>query len=126
MWSAGVITFILVTGRAPFRGKTRDDIFAAVKFLNPTLDEELSPACKSFLTQALSKDPEERPTAADLLDHPWLDESQQHKIDLGIANRLLKFRVNIRLLKYALELHSILERSRFLHCQHACYSKGAG
>jgi serine/threonine protein kinase len=31
VWSIGVITFILLSGRPPFKGKNRDEIFDAIK-----------------------------------------------------------------------------------------------
>ena len=31
IWSAGVIAYILLSGRAPFKGKNREDIFKAIQ-----------------------------------------------------------------------------------------------
>jgi len=69
VWSTGVIAYILVTGKPPFKGRDRDDIFASIKFLDLSLDglDHLSKECRSFLILALTKEPQIRPSASALL-----------------------------------------------------------
>jgi calcium-dependent protein kinase len=71
-----VITYILLSGRPPFRGRTKPDIFKSIletplNFDHPVW-EKLSKESKEFIKLALEKDFLKRPTAAYLLDHPWL------------------------------------------------------
>ena len=60
IWSVGIIAFILLSGRPPFRGKTKPEIFNSV--LNTPLSfdhpiwEKISEEAKDFISKALEKD----------------------------------------------------------------------
>jgi serine/threonine protein kinase len=73
VWSAGVIAYILLSGRPPFKGKTRDEIFAVIRNSKvefpPAHWVKVSKDAKDFIFQALTKDPTLRPTAETLLQH---------------------------------------------------------
>ncbi len=85
IFAAGVIFFTLLFGRHPW-GDKHDEISDRIKtgqFLFP--DEPLADAgtaCRSFLEKMLCVNPRDRPTAAVLLDHPWM------KADLCTRNVL--------------------------------------
>jgi len=54
---------------------------AKYEFISPDWDE-ISPAAKNFVSSCLKLDPEERPSAGKLLQHPWfkiLQEDSQAK-----------------------------------------------
>ncbi|CAM9812816.1 unnamed protein product [Hapterophycus canaliculatus] len=79
VWSAGVTAFCLLSGAMPFRGLTLDKLYTAV------LDGECSYAgrewsgvsfhAQDFVRSMLVVDPEDRWTAGQLLEHPWLADS---------------------------------------------------
>lgn len=75
VWSCGVIAYILLCGRPPFRGKAKPDIFKSI--LNNPLDfehpiwDKVSKASKDFIRKCLDKDFNKRPQAKDLLEHEW-------------------------------------------------------
>jgi serine/threonine protein kinase len=76
IWSCGIMTYIIITGQAPY-GDTEDDKISEV-FLKPfQLDKEnakgLSEECRSFIEMMIMVDPEERMSAKDALKHKWLD-----------------------------------------------------
>ncbi len=76
IWSIGVITYILLSGRPPFKGKSKNEIFRSIlmgdiSFEHPIWDK-ISPEVKDFILHALQKDPKKRADAKTLLDHPWL------------------------------------------------------
>eukprot|EP00124_Ichthyophonus_hoferi_P001101 Ihof_evm2s51 gene=Ihof_evmTU2s51 len=77
IWSIGVIMYILISGSFPFYGKNQEDIRLSTLSSNmPEYGQEfrgVSPACLSLLKNGLlAKDPARRPTAAQLLNHPWM------------------------------------------------------
>jgi len=78
IWSIGVITYILLCGYPPFYGDTDNQIFDSVRtarfdFPSPDWDG-ISEAAKDFICALLRKDPSKRLTAAEALQHAWIQE----------------------------------------------------
>eukprot|EP01012_Entosiphon_sulcatum_P003921 TRINITY_DN1141_c0_g1_i1.p1 TRINITY_DN1141_c0_g1~~TRINITY_DN1141_c0_g1_i1.p1 ORF type:complete len:362 (+),score=70.42 TRINITY_DN1141_c0_g1_i1:34-1086(+) len=76
MWSIGVVLYILICGRQPFRGKVETaadrrnllwQINRGVRF-----PMDISPSAKDLIVKLLQKDPNRRLTAAEALEHVWL------------------------------------------------------
>ena len=83
IWSLAVVLFVLTTGRQPFDGPERDYVFACIKAGAYTLDDTMSEELKSLLSQMLTVQPEDRPTAQECKTHVWFkklltDEKQTH------------------------------------------------
>ncbi|CAI5493659.1 unnamed protein product [Closterium sp. Naga37s-1] len=76
VWSAGVLLHLLLAGRVPFDGVTIMDVFRAVASAPLDLEspplQSLSPEAKDLLTLMLCRDVSKRPSAHDILRHPWL------------------------------------------------------
>eukprot|EP00271_Cylindrocystis_brebissonii_P008794 TRINITY_DN23298_c0_g1_i1.p1 TRINITY_DN23298_c0_g1~~TRINITY_DN23298_c0_g1_i1.p1 ORF type:complete len:550 (+),score=45.87 TRINITY_DN23298_c0_g1_i1:283-1932(+) len=76
IWSMGVILFALLSGLLPFTGPSNADIFHAIKAAYIDLDspawKSVSDKAKELLRQLLHPDPTARPTAKELLRHPWV------------------------------------------------------
>lgn len=75
LWSVGVVTFVLVSGCAPVFLPTAD---GTRKVFFPEDDgvwSSVSPELKSFIESLLVRNPEERATAAEALDHAWLQRA---------------------------------------------------
>ncbi|GLI65800.1 hypothetical protein VaNZ11_009421 [Volvox africanus] len=71
VWSAGVVGYEVLTGRAPFSASSPAKIIQAIRtrvLEFPAISEE----GKDFLRSALTRDPATRPTAKQLLSHPWI------------------------------------------------------
>ncbi|KAL7484310.1 hypothetical protein ACHAW6_009957 [Cyclotella cf. meneghiniana] len=78
IWSIGVITYILLCGYPPFYGDTDNQIFDSVRtgrfdFPSPDWDG-ISDSAKDFICNLLKRDPSKRSTAAQALNHPWIQE----------------------------------------------------
>jgi serine/threonine protein kinase len=76
IWSVGVIVYMLLTGNPPFNGKTDAEVISKVKAgrlsKNAKNWEKISQTGRYFVQSLLRKDPSERFTAAEALQHAWL------------------------------------------------------
>lgn len=79
VWSLGVITFMLLSGRPPFPGADAESIMRRVtrargpRFKGKTW-EHISPDARSFIDACLSEE-RLRPSAAQALELPWLSST---------------------------------------------------
>jgi serine/threonine protein kinase len=73
MWSFGVTVYELVTGRSPFEGASKDEIKAAILgYKMRALPTFLTPGCQDFILQSMCPRAQDRPSAMQLLNHPWV------------------------------------------------------
>lgn len=75
-WSAGVIAFVCLSGFAPFDGKDDVEVMAAVSdgyydFEDEAWDD-ISDDAMDFIKHLLAYKEEDRYSAAEALQHPWL------------------------------------------------------
>ncbi|TVU45642.1 hypothetical protein EJB05_05133, partial [Eragrostis curvula] len=98
IWSAGVILYILLCGVPPFWAETEQGVARAI--LRGKLDMEREPwprisdGAKSLVRQMLQMDPKKRPTAQQVLEHPWLQNARKApNVPLGdvVRARLQQF-----------------------------------
>ena len=77
IWSVGVITYILLSGKMPFHGKHFKETFGKIvkgqwAFVGDVWDTSVSPAAKDFIRKLLTMDPKARPSATEALRHAWV------------------------------------------------------
>ena len=79
IWSAGIILFYLLTRMFPYNGNTIEQINAQIiaiefspSYFSSLYFYNLSPNAKSILIAMLTKDPNRRPSAKELLNFPFL------------------------------------------------------
>jgi calcium-dependent protein kinase len=75
MWSAGVISFILLSGSMPFHGSQKhkvESIYHGKYSMKPGVWKSLSSQAKEFITGLLNTNPKARLTASSALVHPWI------------------------------------------------------
>lgn len=84
IWAIGIAAFTMLTGRAPFSGCTKEAIFENIKkcIFNFPSQIQLSFEAKEFIKGILKYDPLKRPTAIDLLKHPFLLKYDSEKVQL--------------------------------------------
>eukprot|EP00798_Chlamydomonas_sp_ICE-L_P007850 gene7850-1056_t len=87
IWAVGVLAYELVCGKPPF--EVEDEALTAhlIKHSNhmnlPTWTSKL---WYDFVKQALMKDPNERPDAASLMNHQWIQSNLQRAICRGVGD----------------------------------------
>ncbi|KAE8679424.1 Calcium-dependent protein kinase 1 [Hibiscus syriacus] len=111
VWSAGVITYILLSGVPPFWGETEQEIFNEV--LNAELDfssdpwPNISESAKELVRKMLDRDTKKRITAHEVLRHPWVQVdgvAPDKPLDSVVLSRLKQFSAMDKLKKMALRV----------------------
>ncbi|EQC29687.1 CAMK protein kinase [Saprolegnia diclina VS20] len=99
VWAIGVVTYVLLSGFLPFYGDDQDAIFASITAGQFEFDgsdwASISAMAKDCITQMLIHDPKQRPTARELLSHPWMTSTQVASKPLRGAQEELR-RLNLQ------------------------------
>uniref|UniRef100_A0A452VHW9 non-specific serine/threonine protein kinase n=1 Tax=Ursus maritimus TaxID=29073 RepID=A0A452VHW9_URSMA len=98
IWAAGVITYILLCGFPPFRGSGDDQevlfdqiLMGQVDFPSPYWDN-VSDSAKELITMMLLVDVDQRFSAVQVLEHPWVkdDGLPENEHQLSVAGKIKK------------------------------------
>ncbi|PON59707.1 Calcium calmodulin kinase [Parasponia andersonii] len=118
MWSLGVILYIMLSGYPPFiaqsnRQKQQMILAGDFSFYEKTW-KNISSSAKQLIKSLLAVDPQRRPSAQELLDHPWVrgDSAKEDQMDAEVVSRLQSF--NARRKLRAAAMASVLSSSIFL------------
>ncbi|EGW31710.1 uncharacterized protein SPAPADRAFT_141211 [Spathaspora passalidarum NRRL Y-27907] len=95
VWSLGLTILELAVGHYPYPAETYGNIFSQLSAIvdgePPSLDPEIySSKARAFVKACLQKKPELRPSYAELVEHPWLQEyrGKDPHLDATVKNRL--------------------------------------
>jgi len=72
LWAVGVVSYTMICGVPPFIADTNEDIKKAIMLNKPNFPADFSEQARSFIVKAFTYDPSSRPSAANILQHPWL------------------------------------------------------
>ena len=77
MWTIGVITYVLVKGRPPFWGRENKEIIKKIIRGHVRFPSQikLSDQCKDFILKLLQREPGDRMTAGQALQHAWIKKA---------------------------------------------------
>ncbi|XP_018567720.1 obscurin isoform X4 [Anoplophora glabripennis] len=85
MWSVGIMTYILLSGRSPFRGANDRETLTNIREGRWTFDDSwwsrISVEGKDFISRLLVYDTEGRMNVRDALRHPWLEKADKRYQD---------------------------------------------
>ncbi|KAL4203266.1 hypothetical protein AMTRI_Chr01g103130 [Amborella trichopoda] len=118
MWSLGVILYILLSGYPPFHVTSNKEKLRLILAGDFSFDEHtwktISPSAKQLISDLLAVDPHRRPTAKELLLHPWVigDSAKQELMDAEVVSRLQSF--NARRKFRAAAIASVWSSAMFL------------
>jgi len=94
MWGIGIITYILLAGYPPFYGDNDTQLFEKIMSADYDFDDEcwddVSELAKDFIRHLLVKNPDERFTAEQALEHLWITSTVPDK-SLNIHQRMSQY-----------------------------------
>lgn len=113
IWSTGVIAYVCMAGFAPFDGGDEQEVIQSilcgrVDFEDPTWDD-VSEDAMDFIAYLLTYEEENRPTAEEALQHPWLQQIRQRR-DVHCAKRRESTRMSLH------NLQSFRANSKLKQC----------
>lgn len=86
IWSVGCTMIEMATARPPWIGQVSNQVQAIFMIGNgsdlPEIPDHLSPLCREFIGCCLQRDADKRPTAAQLLTHPFFRIPPPHSSSL--------------------------------------------
>lgn len=81
IWSAGVMTYIMLCGRPPFFGASKDEVYKSIQYdelkMNSKEWDKISEEAKNFVQICLNKDKNKRATSEELIKHTWFQDSYE-------------------------------------------------
>jgi len=85
-WSCGVILFVMLCGHYPFQDEVQSNLWLKITHarydFNHRAWAKISVEAKDLITKLLVLDPQQRLTAAQALEHPWLVDQSAPANDL--------------------------------------------
>ncbi|XP_037542764.1 serine/threonine-protein kinase 17B [Nematolebias whitei] len=121
LWSVGVIAYMLVTGESPFAGDDKQETYLNVSQVNVDYSSEsfsrVSELSVDFIRKLLVKAPEDRPSAAECLSHPWLWHQQLYLNPEPVPARPVRERSCGA--KWAAQMEDPEDKENFLDSSHS-------
>ncbi|CDQ70171.1 unnamed protein product [Oncorhynchus mykiss] len=90
MWSIGVLAYVMLTGISPFLGEDKQETFLNISQINISYQEEelehVDQAAITFIKALLIKEPQNRATAEECLQHQWLQPKEKKEAEATTAS----------------------------------------
>jgi calcium-dependent protein kinase len=118
LWSCGVIMYLLLSGDLPFMGNSQNAVFSKIKKGNLDFSKpiwsEVSRDAIDLIENLLNMNSEERYTAQEALNHPWIkckNKNISKKSLITVFNHFNKFKVD-KVLEHATLLYLVRNSQR--------------
>ncbi|VDN26505.1 unnamed protein product [Gongylonema pulchrum] len=85
LWSLGVLCYELLVGKPPFECKDPKDTYSLITGAKYKFPDNVSAGARDLISKLLVKDPADRLSLADVLEHPWI---RQYLLVKDPADRL--------------------------------------
>lgn len=122
IWSAGVIIYILLGGYPPFFDENRKQLFRKIKSgkfeFHPQCWRSISDQAKDLISKMLTVNPKNRPSARQLLAHPWLQTSDVILKDKDLKGTQVELRRFIARRKFKAAVDAILVANKMSSTHH--------
>jgi len=96
MWGVGIITYVLLAGYPPFYADDDTQMFERILSCDYDYDDEcwddVSDLAKDFISKLIVKEPNERLTAEEAMEHPWLKSDTPDKM-LNIGGKFTNYNI---------------------------------
>ena len=120
IWSAGILLYLMSTGRFPFNNSSIPMLLNYIVNLPIEIPKTVSPELQDLIARILQKDPNKRITLEQIISHPWFvnhdyfsnkliqidnyfeSDLIDDSLDLQIIDELLKKGVDIKALRESL------------------------
>mmetsp|Transcript_9250 Transcript_9250/g.22910 ORF Transcript_9250/g.22910 Transcript_9250/m.22910 type:complete len:797 (-) Transcript_9250:542-2932(-) len=75
VWMLGILTFDVLVGRPPFNADTPNATVERILLEDPEFPDHVTDDAADFILCCLTKEPDQRPSARQLLSHPWIKDN---------------------------------------------------
>jgi len=107
LWSLGVVTYVMLCGKPPFWGNQRDQLvrMKAERYpMSGELWDSVSVDAKDFIGQLLKYKPSTRLPIDQVLEHPWLKQRPEDKMNPEVTREVL---ANMKAFSQSTQLYSV-------------------
>merc|ERR1711892_673525 len=73
-WALGVLTYEFLVGKPPFESESNNETYRRITRVDLRFPPHVSDGARDLITQFLRKDPNQRITLDNCLEHPWIVE----------------------------------------------------
>ena len=73
-WALGVLTYEFLVGKPPFESESNNETYRRITRVDLKFPPYVSEGARDFVTKLLRKEPSQRISLEECLDHPWIIE----------------------------------------------------